>query len=165
LARARITVTERPVNASGRVVKAVVTTGVDGRFSYRVSGEGPSRAITVQYVKQGSGAVTRRLKLTVRAASRFRLSLRGVLVRYSGQVLSKPLAKGGTTVFIQGRAAGRAWQRFAVRRTDLGGRFSGRYRLRVRRPGVRLQFRVEIPKQSGYPFAAQLGAAVTRIVR
>jgi hypothetical protein len=166
LARRSVTVVEKFARG-GRRVRTIITGG-DGRFAYVASGKKPSRSIELQYFARAGDPVpvaTRRLRLRVRASSTFRLSLHGVLVRYSGQVVSKPLPRGGKRIFIQGRAAGGAWRRFAALRTDSTGRFSGRYRLRVRRPGVTLQFRVEIPKQSGYPFVARTGPAVTRVVR
>ena len=146
----------------------IATTDVRGRFTYLASGRKPSRSIEFQYFARPDDSkpvASRRLKLRVRAGSLFKLALSGVVVRYSGRVISHPLPRGGKRVFVQGRAVGGVWQRFATRRTDSKGRFSGRYRLRVRRPGVKLQFRVEIPKQAGYPFAARKGPAVTRVVR
>lgn len=165
--RARITVVENPQGNRGKTRTAHVVTDAAGNFSYQLSGRRPSRTIDLRYHARAGEApsAARRLHLRVRAASTFRLSLRGVLVRYSGRVLSRPLPRRGKKIYIQGRAAGGSWQRFAQRRTDSKGRFAGRYRLRVRRPGVKLQFRVEVPKQSGYPFAARVGAVVSRVVR
>lgn len=162
---AQIAVTERMDKPARRLSRASVTTGADGRFVYVASGRRPSRAVELKYAVAGAVIASRRLKLNVRATSTFKVSLRGVTVRYSGQVLSRPVPKAGKKLYIQGRAAGGAWQRFAVKRTDRSGRFAGRYRLRVRRPGVRLQFRVEIPKQLGYRFSPRTGPAVTRVVR
>lgn len=163
---ARISITEKVGTRRRRVRNA--TTDATGRFSYLPTGNGPSRSIDLEYFARptdSSPLASRRLRLRVRASSSFRVSLRGVLVRYSGQLKGRPIPRGGKRVYVQGRAAGGAWQRFAVRRTDGQGRFSGRYRLRVRRPGVRLQFRVEIPAQPGYPYLARVGTAVTRVVR
>ncbi len=142
-----------------------VTTGADGRFSYWAAAGNPSRRITMRYAAPDSATVTRTLRLRVRAAAKLRVSLRGILVRYSGRVVSAPIPRRGKRVFIQGRARGGAWQRFAVRRTNRRGEFAGRYRLRVRRPGVRLQFRVEVPREAGYPYSVYTGRAVTRTVR
>lgn len=168
IARARIAIIERPATTGRKASEAYAMTGADGRFSYVVSGNGPSRSVELRYFTQLGDAVpsaSRLLQIRVRAASTFKLSLRGVVVRYAGRVLTRPLPRGGKQVFIQGRAEGDAWRRFAVRRTDKAGKYSGRYRLRVRRPGVKLQFRVEIPKQSGYPFSPRTGPVVTRVVR
>jgi hypothetical protein len=168
IAHARIAITERPSMTDRGTREAYTMTDSDGRFSQVISGNGPSRSIELRYFSGVGDAIpsaSGRLQLRVRAASTFKLSLHGVIVRYAGRVLTRPLPRGGKKVFIQGRARGDAWRRFAVRRTDKAGRYSGRYRLRVRRPGVKLQFRVELPKQSGYPFARRTGPVVTRVVR
>jgi hypothetical protein len=101
----------------------------------------------------------------VRAASTLAITLRGITVTYAGRVIARPLPRSGKKIFIQGRAKGGVWQRFATRRTAASGRFAGRYRLRVRRPGVKLQFRVEVPRERGYPYVAHTGSPVTRTVR
>jgi hypothetical protein len=168
IAGARIRVIERAPTGAASPTEASVSTDQNGKFTYVVSGRRPSRAITFSYFARPGDATpsaSRRLQIAVRASSTLRVSLRGVKVRYSGRVLSRPLPRGGTRVYMEGRASGGAWQRFAVRRADGHGRFSGAYRLRVRRPGVKLQFRVVVPKQAGYPFAAGTGVVQTRTVR
>lgn len=166
IAGSRIDIVERPLTSlrSERWERAVTNT--DGKFSYVASGNGPSRAI--RFLVNDRGTIVEasaRLRLSVRAASTLKVSLRGIVVHYSGRVLTRPIPKGGKQIIMQGRRVGGSWQRFAVRRTDKKGRFSGRYRLRVRRPGVKLQFRVEIPKQTDYPFAGLVGKSITRAVR
>jgi len=161
IARATLSVVETPLTTARKPRMATITTGADGRFAYSVSGRGPSRNIELRY---GAAAVSRRLRLRVRAASSFKVSLHGIVVRYAGRVLTRPLPSAGKRVYIQGRSPGTAWHRFAVRRTDRNGRFSGRYKLRVHRPGVKLQFRLEIPKESGYAYEARTGGTVMRVV-
>ena len=68
------------------------------------------------------------------------------------------------SLLLQGRRKGGAWQSFATRRVGRRGQFSGSYRLRVRRPGVALQFRAVITQTRGYPYSAGTSATVTRIV-
>ena len=164
---ARIVITEKPdAGASGRTVHAV--TASDGRFRYSTADSGPSRRIDIRYYSRAASTTPTafyRLRLRVRTASTFRVSLRGIVVRYSGRVIAGPIPRGGKQVFIQGRAKGGAWQRFAARWSDAAGRFSGTYRLRVRRPGVRLQFRVEIPRQGGYPYVPHIERIITKTVR
>lgn len=167
IGRGRLTVRET-LDSGGRPRTKTITTGTDGRYSYIASGSAPSRRIQLRYLgATGTGGATssRTLRLAVRATSTLTLVLRGTLVQYGGRVLSRPIPRGGKRVFIQGRARGGAWQRFASRRTDAAGRFSGRYRLRVRRPGVQLQFRVELPRQAGYAYASRTGRMTTRTVR
>jgi hypothetical protein len=165
---ARLEIVEQPDAAATKETLSHTTTRSDGTFSFVVSGQKPSRAVVVRYFSHPgtrTPSASRKLRLQVRAASTFDLTLRGISVRYSGRLLTRPIPRGGKQIYIQGRAAGGAWQRFAVRWTDSKGRFSGRYRLRVRRPGVRLQFRVEIPKQKRYPYAPRVGRVVTRTVK
>jgi len=139
-----------------------LTTGTDGRFSYTL-GRGTSRTLTFTY--RGASILVKRLTLRVRASATLRVVLTGVTVRYRGRVLSKPLPRRGKLVEIQGKAPGADWQTFARRRTTRGGDFAGRYRLRVHRPGVQLQFRVYVPSDAGYAFVPHAGRTVTRRVR
>lgn len=144
-----------------------VTTDGQGSFSFIVPARLSSRRIRIVYRPSRSdstAAAVRDLILRVRAAAELRVSLAGVDVRYSGRVLSTPVPTG-KVIHMQGRAVGGAWQTFAIRRTTRSGRFSGHYRLRVRRPGVRLQFRVRVPEAENYPFAMGQSAPVTRRVR
>lgn len=165
IANATLAVREIP-DGGGRSITKRVTTGPNGKYSYVASGARQSRRIIIGYpADSGAPAVVRRLRLRVRAAATLQVALRGVRVTYKGRVISRPIPRKGKRVFLEGRAKGGAWQRFAVRKTDSRGRFSGRYRLRVRRPGVRLQFRVVVPKQTGYPYTPRTGRALTRIVR
>jgi len=164
------------IDISGRVAlpdavrRALNSTRTDakGRFRYVMTRVSSSRLLRFTYrLRHGdlNVAASRRLTLKVRAASSLRVSLRGVRVRYEGRVRFLPVPGRGKRVLMQGRAKGSAWQTFATRRTGRRGRFSGRYRLRVRRPGVRLQFRAMVPSERGYPFAAGAGRSVTRTVR
>ena len=154
-----------PANpAGGQAVDAGISTGADGRFSYPVRAAA-SRTLTIGYPSDsGELAAVARVKLRVRASATLRVSLAGIRVRYRGRVLSKPLPRRGKLVEIQGRAPGATWKTFATRRATRDGTFAGTYRLRVHRPGVRLQFRVRIPKETGYPFVAHTGRPVARIV-
>ena len=103
----------------------------------------PSRSLRFAYRwlrrRRVVGAAS--LLLRVRAAVRLAVRLRGVVVRYRGRVLGSPLPRAGKLVVLQGRVRGGRWQTFASRRAGRRGRFRGGYRLKVRRPGVRLQFR------------------------
>jgi hypothetical protein len=142
-----------------------LTTGPDGVFEYTVP-RGPSRRLTFTYRRTVGDAtpVVQQLKLRVQASATLHVALKGVQVRYRGRVLSKPLPRRGKLVEIQGRAPGAAWKTFATRRATRRGEFSGTYRLRVHRPGVRLQFRVHVPSEAGYPYVAHTGAAQTHVV-
>jgi hypothetical protein len=165
---AKIDVSEVLPGSDVVVKRGSARTNSRGRFRYVISRVKSSRSLRLSYrARYGdqNPAAAKRLTLGVRAASSLRVSLQGVVVRYSGRVLTRPVPEGGKLIVMQGRAKGGAWQTFATRRTGRGGRFAGRYRLRVRRPGIRLQFRVRIPRERGYPFAAGAGRPVTKIVR
>jgi hypothetical protein len=146
---------------------APVVTNADGEFAAPVAGQGGTRTITFAYRYQREGAIVARadLRLVVRARVRFGVRLRGVVATYTGRVLAGAMPKGGKLVIVQGRAKGGAWQTFASRRAAKNGTFKGRYRLKVRRPGKRLQFRVRVLGESGWNYRGATSAAVTRTVR
>lgn len=154
---ARIDVMQRSGTKEKRVGKT--TTRSDGTFTYRRSVRGPTRTLRFLYSGEpgSAGASSRILKLRVRASASLRVSLRGRTLRFRGRVLSRPLPKKGKRIRLQGRTPGFAWATFAKRRTDRGGRFSGNYRLPVRRPGVRLQIRAWIPGERGYRYLSYRG--------
>ena len=159
---AAIKIAQRSV-VSGRTKILAATTAADGTFSYVIQRATTPRSLRIEY---GSDpAVATILNLRVKASATLRVSLRGVVVRYSGRVLTRPFRKTGTVVSIQGRAPGADWKTFARRRADRDGDFGGTYRLRVRRPGVRLQFRIVVPRQRGYSFVPHAGQPLTRTVR
>jgi len=147
-------------------VAARVETEADGSFAAVLAMNGPSRAIRFAYRPIGGGeVVSRSLKLRVRAASRMRASLHGRLVHFSGHVLSGPIAQRGKKVLMEGRSPGSAWTQFKSLRTDRRGRFSGKYRLRVRRPGVVLKVRAVVPSEAGYGYLTSRSRATTMRVR
>jgi hypothetical protein len=144
-----------------------VVTGPDGSFTYRADGVGGSRSLTFayRYQREGAVAVQRSVALTVRAGVRLSVKLRGVVASYSGRVLAGSMPRGGKLVIVQGRAKGGSWQTFASRRAGRTGAFKGKYRLKVRRPGKQLQFRVRVIGESGWNYAAVTSKAVTRRVK
>ncbi len=164
IANASLVVTEKYDSGTGSQTRNA-TTGNDGKYSYRLSGRKPSRRIEIRYPGPASRTVATKLRLLVKASATLSVSLRGVMVSYKGRIITRPMPRGGKKIYIQGRAKGGAWQRFAARKTGASGRFRGQYRLRVRRPGIELQFRVEIPRQKGYAYAAQVGAPISKTVR
>ncbi len=105
------------------------------------------------------------LRLRVRSGCSLRASLDGVVMRFSGRVRGAPIPRGGKRVRMEGRAPGSAWKSFSNFRTDLRGRFSGTYRLRVHRPGVLLKVRLVAPREDGYPYESSRSGAVRLRVR
>ena len=160
-------VMERP-DRRGAVEKPrrTVMTKSDGSFSIGLATSRPSRVVRLAYRPAGGGeVVSRALKLRVQAASRVRASLRGRVVHFNGRVLSGPFPKRGKRILMEGRSPGSAWTPFKTLRTDKKGRFSGTYRLRVRRPGVVLKIRAIVPTESGYGYLSSRSRAVTLRVR
>jgi hypothetical protein len=151
--------------ARERSTRSVVTKA-DGSFSIGLATSRPSRVLRLAYRSSGGGLfVSRALRLRVRAASRVRASLHGRVVSFSGRVLSGPMPTGGKRVQMEGRSPGSAWTPFKNLRTDKTGRFSGTYRLRVRRPGVVLKIRAVVPSEPGYGYLSSRSRAVTLRVR
>ena len=144
-----------------------VLTKADGSFSIGLATSRPSRFVRLAYRPlNATHAFSRALRLRVRAASRLQATLRGRLVRFRGRVLSGPVPKRGKRVHMEGRSPGSAWTTFKRVRTDRRGRFSGSYRLRVRRPGVALKIRAVVTSESGYgPFLAARSREVILRVR
>jgi hypothetical protein len=143
-----------------------VMTKADGSFSLGLATSRPSRRIRLAYRPVGGGkVVSKALRLRVRAASSVRAGLRGRVVRFSGRVLGAPFPKRGKRVQMEGRSPGSAWTTFKILRTDKRGRFSGTYRLRVRRPGVVLKVRAFVPTEAGYGYLGSRSGAVTLRVR
>ena len=155
---------DRP-GARERSTRSVITKA-DGTFSIGLATSRPSRVVRLAYRPAGGGLVVSRvLRLRVTAASRVRASLRGRVIRFSGRVLSGPMPKRGKLVQMEGRSPGSAWTPFKNVRTDEAGRFSGTYRLRVRRPGVVLRIRAVVPSEAGYGYLGSRSRAVSLRVR
>jgi|GEM_PF-2109912 len=166
VADARVDVLER---ASGQrapeVAAGSALTRADGTYSYELAGNSPPREVRVVHTADANTVASTSLTLRVKAAARLHASLRGTAIRFSGRVLTRPLPQAGKLVRLEGRAPGFRWSRFATIRSDRLGRFSGRYRLPVRRPGVRLQIRVDVPAERGYAYLGYRGPPVTLRVR
>ncbi len=165
---AAITVAETTaVRGAAAQARPAVTTGADGRFTYRVAARRSSRTVRFAYAYERGGAAVAQAEMVVRvrAAASLAVTLRGVDVRYRGRVVSGPMPANGKLVIVQGRAKGGAWQTFASPRTNRAGAFTGRYRLKVRNPGRKLQFRVRVVTESGFAYLAGTSRTVTRTVR
>jgi hypothetical protein len=145
----------------------VVRTDAAGRFTYRATGS-TSRTLRVAY--GGSPIILPargQVGLVVPAASSLRVSRRRVLngqrVVFKGRVQSVPLPAGGKLIQLEVRLPGR-WQTFRTTRTDQTGRWSVPYRFTRTRGVQHYRFRVELPPEAGYPFAAGTSrSAVMRV--
>jgi hypothetical protein len=163
-----VDVTETPALRDARAASGrPAATGPDGEFSYVATSTGGTRALVFGYRYQRQGAVVSQAGLTVTVSAGVRLSVRlkGVVASYSGRVLAGAMPRSGKLVIVQGRAKGGSWQTFASRRAGRNGAFKGRYRLKVRRPGKQLQFRVRVVSEAGWNYGPVTSKAVTRRVR
>lgn len=155
------------VRGAAPVAGKAIVTGADGGFRYTASAKTASRQLrfAYRYANPGEVVAADSLELHVKAAVKLGVKLKGSLVRYRGRVLSGPMPRSGKVVILQGRVKGARWQTFASRRARGKGGFRGTYRLKVRRPGTRLQFRARVLTEAGYPYLSVTGRAVTRVVR
>lgn len=163
MAGAQIVVVEK-ITGQSVSTTSVGETGADGRYAFRLRRHRGSRTVRVQHVRGGEVLAAPPLRLKVRSSASLAIALNGVRVRYRGTLVSQ-LPTRGVVVHMQGRRKGGAWQSFASRKVRRPGKFAGSYRLRVRRPGVVLQFRAVISKAQGYPYETGTSATVTRTVR
>jgi hypothetical protein len=163
-----VDVTETPALKGAKAASgAPAVTGDDGSFRYTATSSAGTRSLTFSYRFQRQGAVVAQadLALTVKAGVKLAVKLKGIVASYTGRVLAGAMPKGGKLVIVQGRAKGGSWQTFASRRASKAGAFKGKYRLKVRRPGKKLQFRVRVISESGWNYAAVTSKAVTRTVK
>jgi hypothetical protein len=165
VAGASIQVYSRSLASAEQLVGIAQTDG-QGRFTYRAVG---TMSRTLRFAYGGSPLILpaqRQVKLRVPATSSLRVSRRRVLngqaVTFSGTVKSRPLPTGGKLVELQVRLSGR-WQTFRTRRTDGTGRWSLQYRFKRTRGVQRYRFRLGLPREADYPFAA--GASRSLVVR
>jgi hypothetical protein len=144
----------------------VVHTDASGAYTYTAAG---STSRTLRFVYAGSPIILpaqSTVSLVVPAVSTLRVSRRRVLngqdVMFSGQVRSQPIPVGGKLIQLEVQLSGR-WQTFRTARTDEAGRWALPYKF-ARTRGVQwYRFRVELPREAGYPFAA--GASKSLRVR
>ena len=145
-----------------------VHTDASGTFSYTAAG---STSRTLRFVYAGSPLVLpaqSAVGIVVPAVSTLRVNHRRVLngqqVTFSGQVRSAPIPAGGKLIQLEVRLSG-GWQTFRTVRTDQAGRWSLPYRFARTRGIQRYRFRVELPPEAGYPFAAGTSKSIRIRVR
>ena len=136
--------------------------------SYNAAG---STSRTLRFAYAGSplmlpaqGAV----RIVVPAASTLRVNRRRVLngqqVTFSGRVRSAPIPLGGKLIQLEVLLRG-GWQTFRTARTDSSGGWAVPYRF-ARTRGVQwYRFRVQLPRETGYPFGAGTSKSVRVRVR
>jgi len=145
-----------------------VRTDASGGFTYTAAG---SASRTLRFAYAGSalmlpaqGAV----RIVVPAASTLRVNRRRVLngqqVTFTGNVRSGPIPLGGKLIQLEVKLRG-GWQTFRTARTDPSGAWAVPYRF-ARTRGIQwYRFRVQLPREAGYPFGAGTSKSVRVRVR
>ena len=144
----------------------VLHTDASGSYEYTATGSA-SRALRFAYA--GSPLILpaqSTVGVVVPALSTLRVSRRRVLngqrVMFSGRVRSRPLPAAGKLVELQVWLS-RRWETFRTARTDPAGRWALPYRFARTRGVWWYRFRVKVPREAGYRFAA--GASKSLRVR
>ena len=136
---------------ASRQLVSTLTTQPNGRFATRLEA-GPSRQLDLVY-RYNDRLLGDHVELASRVVPTLGLSdknlANGGAAHFHGR-LPGPNADG-RAVALQARV-GRKWRTFKQLRTDLDGRFSGKYRFTQTFGRVRYTFRALVKRQSGYPY-------------
>jgi hypothetical protein len=169
LAGARVIVTATPA-ATGAQAEPVgaVTTDKDGRFTYRTVAQ-ESRQLTFSYegnsIRQPAKAS---VGLSVPAASSIHVSGRSLLngdtAVFHGRLRGDHVPPGGKLVALEAWVRG-VWQPIANVRTDARGSWRASHTFTTVGGRARFRFRLSIPHDALYPFAAGASRPVDVIVR
>ncbi len=160
IADAAVEVRATPADPSGTPVFATTArSGADGRFTIRLPARLPSSSVRFAYrthLGDPLPAVTRTLRLSVRAAVALRIAPRtagvGQSILFRGRLLGGPVPRDGKQLVLEARSPGGQWIEFKVVRSDRRGRYRATYRFRFPGPAT-YQFRVLSEPESDYPFA------------
>jgi hypothetical protein len=158
LAGRDIEVAEQPrLHGSAWRPIATVRTDESGRFSFKAP-PGPSRLVRFRYA--GTATILGRtsiVDLRVKATSSLRANrhrvVNGESVRFTGTVPGEPLPAIGKLLQLQVFSRG-GWLTFATPRSDPRGNWRHEYRFTATQGVTRYRFRVRIPREAGYPYAA-----------
>ena len=170
LAGARVDLIERSVGSKSARIVGALTAGADGRVRFRLP-RGPSRDLWLgPGGSAGTMACSRPVRVRVKAG--VVLSVRPRTVHADGRIRFRGRLRGGpgrrgvaVAIYAVGRR-GRDRVPVAVLRTGAAGRFRFNYRFRRSFAPFTYRFRVQAPKQRGYPYAAGWShLAVVRVVR
>jgi hypothetical protein len=161
-AELRLLVRERRLGA-GYVDRGAVTTGADGRFTFRTV-RGASRRFRIAYrAYPGDAGLTAKSDVTFNTKARITIHVprharsRGT-VRFRGSLPGRPLPPSGVTLELQAHQPGHGWRTVKTTRTRKGGRYSTRYRFNS--GGGRFTFRLRLRPNDSYPYARGTSKAV-----
>lgn len=148
---------------SSYVDRGAVTTGDDGRFTFRIT-RGSSRRYRVAYrAYPGDAGLTAKSDVTFNTKARITIHVprrarsRGS-VRFRGSLPGRPLPPRGVTLELQAHQPGHGWRTVKTTRTRKGGSYSTRYRFNS--GGGRFTFRLRLRPNDSYPFARGTSKAV-----
>jgi hypothetical protein len=136
--------------------RGTVTTGADGRFTFRIT-RGSSRRYRIAYrAYPGDAGLTAKSDVTFNTKARItaraprHVRARGV-ARFRGRLVGRPLPPRGVTLELQAHQPGRGWRTVKTTRTRTGGAYSTRYRFNS--AGGRFTFRMRLRPNDSYPYA------------
>jgi hypothetical protein len=136
--------------------RGAVTTGADGRFTFRIT-RGASRRVRIGYRAYAGDAgltaksdVTFNTKARITARAPHHVRSRGV-ARFRGHLVGHPLPPSGVTLELQAHQPGRGWRTVKTTRTRKGGAYSTRYRFNS--ASGRFTFRMRLRPSDSYPYA------------
>jgi hypothetical protein len=146
----------------------VLRTDSEGKYRYAAPG---SSNRTVRFAFAGSSLVLptqATVTMTVPAVTSVTVNRRrlrnGQTVTFTGSLQTVPAPSGGKLIELQALLP-RGWQTFRTLRTDSVGRWAAKYHF-TRTTGIqRYRFRVRLPEEAGYPFAAGHSRTLTVRVR
>jgi hypothetical protein len=133
-----------------------VTTGADGRLTFRITG-GASRRVRIAYrAYPGDSGLTAKSEVTLKTRARMTIHApRHVssfgTARFRGSLRGRPLPPGGVTLELQAYQRGRGWRTVKTTRTRKGGRYSTRYHFNS--GGGRFTFRIRLRPNDSYPYS------------
>jgi hypothetical protein len=133
-----------------------VTTGADGRFTFRIT-RGSSRRVRIAYrAYPGDDHLTAKSDVTFKTKARITVHVprhvrsRGT-VRFRGSLKGRPLPPRGVTLELQAHQPGHGWRTVKTTRTRKAGRYSTPYRFNS--PGGRFTFRMRLRPNDSYPYS------------
>jgi hypothetical protein len=143
-------------------VGGAVTNGTGG-FTYRL-GRGPSR--TLYFVHRvPNGAIASAVTIAVRAPVKVHLNahqfVNGQVMTWKGVLPGR--IPGGMLALMQ-VWRGSYWETFKQISVARSGRWIGRYRFRFTTGQQRYVFRLQVPHQAGYPYAAGASGRINVVV-
>jgi hypothetical protein len=155
-------------DASPQQLDDLLSTDAAGHYRYTATA---SASRVLRFVYTGSQLILpsqSEVRLEVPATSSLHVSrshvLNGQQASFSGRVRTTPIPDGGKLVELQVLFP-TGWQTFRTGHTDQAGRWALQYRFGRTRGLQQFRFRIYLPHEAGYPFAAGRSRSVRVQVR